>query len=175
MKVSLIYAPSERELNLFKRCIWVTMGKTEEPKSLPSEHLLKGAIKARHSPIRVLNYAFLIEDIPSNTSTHLARHVHATPFISSLRNDRQERMDGDAARRDTPVDMIFYVNAEEFQVIANKRLCMKASPKTREVVQMMCDEAVKATPELAECLIPACQYHGGICYEIDGCGRCVKG
>ena len=35
MKVSLIYGPSDRELLLFKRCIWVTMGKTENPKILP--------------------------------------------------------------------------------------------------------------------------------------------
>ena len=174
MKVSLIYGPSDRELLLFKRCIWVTMGKTEVPKILPSERLLRGALKARHSPIRVLNYAFLIEGIPSNTSTHLARHVHAVPFISSLRNDRQERMDGDAARRDTPVDMIYYVNAEELQVIANKRLCMKASPKTREVVRMMCDEAIKATPEIGDMLIPNCQYHGGLCYELESCGKCMK-
>jgi hypothetical protein len=174
MKVSLIYGPSDRELLLFKRCIWVTMGKTENPKILPSEKLLKGALKARHSPIRVLNFAFLIEGIPSNISTHLARHVHAVPFISSLRNDRQERMDGDAARRDTPVDMIYYVNAEELQVIANKRLCMKASQKTREAVMAMCALAEKALPEIGECLIPACQYHGGLCYEIEGCGKCMK-
>ena len=175
MKVTLIYGPTERELILFKRCIWVTTGKTDVPQTKPSKHLLQGALKARHSPIRVLNYAFLIESIPSNIATHLARHVHATPFISSLRNDRQERMDGDAARRDTPVDMIYYVNAEELQVIANKRLCMKASQKTRDAVQMMCDEAIKVTPELESCLVPACQYHGGICYELEPCGRCVKG
>ena len=123
MKVTLIYKPEERELMLFKRCIWVTMGKTEEPKKPPSSRLLRRVLRARHSPIRVLNFAFLIEKIPSNTATHLARHIHAVPFISSLRNDRQGRMDGDAARRDTPVDMIFYCNAEELMTVANKRLC----------------------------------------------------
>jgi len=175
MKVTLIYGPEERELKLLKRCVWITMGKTQEPNTPPSSELLEKLLGARHSPIRVLNYAFLIEGIPSNTSTHLARHVHAVPFISSLRNDRQEKIDGDRAPRNTPVNMIYYLNGEELMTVANKRLCSKASAKTRHVVKMMCDEAIKATPELERWLVPTCMYHGGVCHEIDGCGRCVKG
>lgn len=175
MKVTLIYKPEERELLLFKRCIWVTMGKTEEPKKPPSSRLLRRVLRARHSPIRVLNFAFLIEEIPSNTATHLARHIHAVPFISSLRNDRQGRMDGDAARRDTPVDMIFYCNAEELMTVANKRLCGRAAKRTQEVARMMCDEAAEAMPEIAAFLVPMCEYHGGVCHEIQSCGRCVRG
>lgn len=170
MRVTLIYKPEERELMLFKRCIRVTMGDPTEPKKLPSSKLLHDVLGARHSPIRVLNYAFLIEGIPSNTSTHLCRHVHAVPFVSSLRNDRQDRIDGDAARRDTPVDMIFYCNAEELMTIANKRLCNKAAARTRMVVTMMCNEAVKATPEIKDWLVPNCQYHHH-CYELNSCGR----
>ena len=36
MKVTLIYKPEERELLLFKHCIWVTMGRKEAPKKPPS-------------------------------------------------------------------------------------------------------------------------------------------
>ena len=151
------------------------MGKKDTPKNGPSEKLVHDCLNARHSPIRVFNFAFLIEDIPSNTSVHLCRHVHAVPFVSSLRNDRQNRMDGDKAPRDTPVDMIFYCNAEELMTIANKRLCNKAAPMTRKVVQMMCLEALGRMPELAGLLVPMCQYHGGVCHEIQGCGKCVKG
>ena len=151
------------------------MGKKDTPKNGPSEKLVHDCLNARHSPIRVLNFAFLIEDIPSNTSVHLCRHVHAVPFVSSLRNDRQNRMDGDKAPRDTPVDMIFYCNAEELMTIANKRLCMKAAPLTRRVVQMMCLEALGRMPELAGLLVPMCQYHNGVCHEVDGCGKCTKG
>jgi hypothetical protein len=151
------------------------MGKKDTPKNGPSEKLVHDCLNARHSPIRVLNFAFLIEDIPSNTSVHLCRHIHAVPFVSSLRNDRQNRMDGDKAPRDTPVDMIFYCNAEELMTIANKRLCNKAAPMTRKVVQMMCLEALGRMPELAGLLVPMCQYHGGVCHEIDGCGKCTKG
>ena len=151
------------------------MGKKNTPKNGPSEKLVHDCLNARHSPIRVFNFAFLIEDIPSNTSVHLCRHVHAVPFVSSLRNDRQNRMDGDKAPRDTPVDMILYCNAEEFMTISNKRLCNKAAPMTRRVVQMMCLEALDKMPELAGLLVPMCQYHGGVCHEINGCGRCTHG
>ena len=174
MNVKCIYYPSERELMLFKRCIHITMGRSSEPKNLPSDELLKKVLRARHSPIRVLNYAFLIEGIPSNISTHLARHVHAVPFVSSLRNDRQTRMDGDAAPRSTPVDMIYYLNAEELMTVANKRLCAKASEKTREVVKMMCAKAEEHTPALRGLLVPMCEYHGGVCHEIAPCGRVKK-
>lgn len=175
MKVTCIYWPQERERMLFKRAVRITMGDATQPKNGPSEKLLHDCLEARHSPIRVLNFAFLIEDIPSNTSVHLCRHVHATPFVSSLRNDRQDRMDGDAAPRNTPVDMILFVNTEELMVISNKRLCNKAAPMTRQAVKMMCLEALEKMPELTGLLVPMCQYHGGVCHEIEGCGRCVKG
>lgn len=174
-KVTLIYKPERRDLALFKQAIWVTMGKTEVPTAQPSSKLLRDVLNARHSPIRVLNFAFLIENIPSNISTHLARHVHAVPFVSSLRNDRQDRMNGDEAPRNTPVDMILYVNAEELMNIANKRLCGKASAKTQEVVRMMCDEATKAMPEIKDFLVPMCVYCGGVCHELQSCGRCIRG
>lgn len=175
MKVSLIYKPEERELMLFKRCIWVTMGKRGVPKKPPTSKLLRDVLHARHSPIRVLNFAFLIEDIPSNIATHLARHVHAVPFVSSLRNDRQDKMDGDKAPRDTPVDMIFYCNAEELMTVQNKRLCGRAAKKTREVAQMMRAEVIKAMPEIERECVPMCVYHGGVCHELQSCGRCVCG
>lgn len=173
MKVSCIYWPGERERMLFKRCIRVTIGDTKPPANPPSYDLMHKVLNARHSPVRVLQFAFLIEGIPSNIATHLCRHVHSTPFVSTLRNDRQNRMNGDEAPRNTPVDMIFYCNAEELMVIANKRLCNLASEKTREVVKLMCLEALDVMPELEGLLVPMCLYHGGVCREIKGCGRCA--
>lgn len=173
--VGLIYYPGEKELELCKRAVWVTMGKVEVPKKPLSSELLKKLLTARHSPIRVLNFGFSITGIPSNIATHLVRHVHAVPFVSTLRNDRQEKIDGDLAPRNTPVDMIFYCNAEELMVIANKRLCNLASQKTREVVQMMCEEVLKRFPEFDGLFVPMCGYHGGVCHEINGCGKCKNG
>ena len=177
MTVQLIKSPNVDDMMLMKWCIWITdiSKRGKKPLSPPSSELVRKVLRARHSPIRVLNFAFLIEGIPSNISTHLARHCHALPYISSLRNDRQDVMDGDSAPRNTPVDMIFVMNAEELMIVANKRLCNKASEKTREVVQMMCNEVLKVMPEFEGLLVPMCQYHGGVCHEIDGCGRCVQG
>lgn len=173
MKCELIKSPNVDDMMLFKRALWITdrSRKGQIPTSIPSSDLLRKILRARHSPIRVLNFAFLFTDIPSNTAVHLCRHVHAQPFVSSLRNDRQDELDGDAARRDTPVDMIYYCNAEELQVIANKRLCQKAAPKTREAVEMMCEQAIKAMPELYGLLEPMCVRNGNICYEPNPCGR----
>ena len=174
MRVTCIYWPEDRERMLFKRAIRITMGDTAEPKNLPSSKLLHAVLEARHSPIRVLNFAFLIEGIPSNISVHLCRHVHAVPFVPTLRNDRQDRMDGDEAPRKTPVDMIFFASAEELMTVANKRLCTLASPKTQQVVSMMCAAALDKMPELHGLLVPMCLYHGGVCHEINGCGLCPK-
>lgn len=102
-----------------------------------SSGLLYKVLRARHSPVRVLNFAFLVEGIPSNTATHFCRHVHAVPFVNSLRN--------------------------------------RAAAKTREVAKMMCNEAIKAMPELNGLLEPMCVYHGGVCHKIEGCGRCIHG
>lgn len=173
MTVQLIKKPNVDDLMLLKQCVWITdMDKRGKvPLSLPSDELLHKLLRARHSPIRVLQFAFRIEAIPSNIATHLCRHVHAQPFVSSLRNDRQDIMDGDEAPRNTPVDMIYYVNAEELMTIANKRLCMKAAEKTREVVRMMCDLVEKEIPAFEGLLVPMCEYCGGVCHEIESCGR----
>lgn len=174
MEVKLLKGPTEEDLMLVKRAVWATMGETGEPKNPPTSQLLSALLRARHSPIRLLWFVFMIEDIPSNTSVHLCRHVHSVPFCSSLRNDRQEKLDGDAARRDTPICMMYAVNAEELMVIANKRLCMKAAEKTREVVRMMCDKASEALPEIKPYLVPNCIAHGGVCNEIESCGLCPR-
>lgn len=121
IKVTLIDYPEEFEWEECKRRALITMygkglGDVKEPDSEWKHKILE----ARHSPIRYLRYSFQIENIASNTAVHLCRHVHAQPYVSSLRNDRQEVMDGDKAPRDTPVNMILDVNAEELMVIANK-------------------------------------------------------
>jgi thymidylate synthase ThyX len=77
-------------------------------------------------------------------------------------------MDGDAAPRNTPVNMIYDVNAEELMTVANKRLCSKAAEKTREVVAEMCRLAAEVTPELKTLLVPECDRHG-VCFEMYPC------
>ena len=169
MKVKLINYPTHADWKECKRRALITMyGKGLGAIKPPDSEWKRKILRARHSPIRYLQYSFLITDIPSNTAVHLSRHIHAQPYVSSLRNDRQSVMDGDIAPRNTPVNMIFDVNAEELMVIANKRLCNLASKNTRDVVMEMCMEASKATPELGEFLVPMCKYTGE-CKEMFPC------
>ena len=171
MNVKLLRHPTDDDwIECYRRALITVFGRGIDDVGEPSDKWKKSILRARHSPIRYLSYSFLITDIPSNVSVHLCRHVHAQPYVSSLRNDRQEIMDGDSAPRSTPVNMILDVNAEELMVIANKRLCNKASEKTREVVRMMRDCVVAVNPEMTDFLVPMCQYHGGMCHEMHPCG-----
>lgn len=176
MKITLLEAPTSKDWAECRRRALITMyGKgLGDSYAEPDPAWKEAILQARHSPIRYLIYSFLMVDIPSNTSVHFCRHVHAQPYVSSLRNDRQDAMDGDTAPRNTPVNMVFDVNAEELMVIANKRLCSKASPATRKIAQEMCRLAAEATPEIAGCLVPMCEYHGGVCHEMHGCGKCMQ-
>lgn len=168
MKVELISHPTDEDWLGVKMRALVTMGKSKVINA-PSLEWKRKILNARHSPIRYLRFSFFISDLPSWVSVHFARHVHAQPYIKSQRNDRQSEYDRNKAPQDSPVNMIFDVNAEELMVIMNKRLCKKASPETREVAQMMAQEVIKTNPEFFGFLVPNCQYMGGICREMESC------
>lgn len=167
-KVSLLNYPTEDDWMLCKRCALVTVGK--EPIHAPDATWKHAILRARHSPIRTLMFAFLLENIPYYVSVHLARHVHAQPFIRSQRNDRQSSYDRNAARQDVPVDMVWVMNAEEFMTIASKRLCRLADKTTREVVRMICALVVEQCPEFNGLLAPPCELTGR-CTEMYPCGK----
>ena len=166
--VSLLSAPTDADWLECKRRALVTIGK--RPISPPDSDWKHRILEARHSPIRYLRYSFYIE-CPSWVSVHLCRHVHAQPYVKTQRNDRQHDYDRRKAPQDTPVSMIYDVNAEELMTIANKRLCSQASPETRQLVQDMCALAEAVTPELRGLLVPMCEYHGGVCHEMYPCGK----
>lgn len=139
-------------------------------KTPASEEWKVKLLRANHSPIRTLEFCFLLTDIPYWVSVHLVRHVHATPFVSTQRNDRQNMYDRDQAPQGALVNMGWFMNAEELITVAHKRLCKQASNKTRELVQMMCDEVIKVNPEFKSLLVPNCVYRGGLCDEFKCCG-----
>lgn len=168
MKVDLIKYPSAQDWVEVKRRALVTVGL--KPVSEPTTEWKKSILRARHSPIRFMMFSFLIE-CPYWVSVHLARHVHAQPYVRSQRNDRQDTYDRNAARQDAPVTMILDVNAEELIVIANKRLCRQASEETQAVVRAMRDEVLKVCPEFMDELVPMCVRNGGECHEMYSCRR----
>lgn len=171
-KITLLKAPTPADWLEVKRRALVTIGK--RPLSEPSEEWKIDILTARHSPVRYLRFSFLLEDIPSWVSVHLCRHVHAQPYVKSQRNDRQHDYDRNKAPQDSPVSMIWDINAEELMVIANKRLCAQASPETRQIVRQMCDLVVERCPEFRTVLVPMCEYHGYVCHEMYGCGKYGK-
>lgn len=170
MKIELVRYPKEEDLIWMKQCTLGTAGK--DTSSPPSSDLTRKLLAARHSPIRELTFSYVIRNIPYWVSVHLVRHhVGFQPYVESQRNDRQSKYDRNKAPQDASITMRITLNAEALLTLANKRLCMKASPETREVVKEMCRLAEEKVPELHEFLVPMCDYHGGICYEVQSCGR----
>lgn len=171
MTVKLLDYPSFVDWMFVKRCALVTVGKNAI--TPPDLEWKKKILRARHSPIRELRFAFELT-IPYWVSVHLCRHVHAQPYVRSQRNDRQDEYDRNAARQDEPVTMIWTMNAEELMTIANKRLCKQASAETRKAVQMMCDLVLEKMPEFDGLFAPPCVYFGK-CNEIFPCGGVNNG
>lgn len=144
-----------------------TVGKDSDKE--PSQEWKHAILKAKHSPIRRLHFSFMIE-CPYWVSVHLCRHVHAQPYVLSQRNDRQDNYDRNKAPQDTPVSMIWDMNAEELITIAEKRKCKKASPETRAVVELMCRRVCQVYPEFRGLLEPLCIKYG-TCIEIQPCKK----
>lgn len=169
MKVALVGAPTVEDLLWCKRCALGTMGRDTDKE--PTDEWLHKLLRARHSPVRELRFRFVLTDVPYWVSVHLVRHhVGFQAYVQSQRNDRQDKYDRTKAPQDAPVTMRISLNAEALMTLANKRLCQKASPETREAVRQMCALAEDALPALKGLLVPACEYNGS-CHEMQPCER----
>lgn len=168
MDIEILKHPTEEDWMLCKKCTLVTVSK--ESNLPPTDEWKVKLLKANHSPIRTLQFCFRLTDIPYWVSVHLCRHVHATPFVSTQRNDRQVKYDRGKAPQDSPVNMCWYMNAEELITIAHKRLCSQASKETRDIIRMICNKVVEVNPEFKDLLVPLCVYRGGLCEEFNCCG-----
>lgn len=76
--------------------------------------------------------------------------------------------DRNAARQDAPVDMIWYMSAEELMTIAEKRLCTLAAKETHEAVRRICMLVTSKCPEFDGLLAPPCEKTGS-CNEMYPC------
>lgn len=157
---------------LCKICTLVTVSKNAV--TPPSYEWKVKLLKSNHSPIRTLNFCFKLTDIPYWVSVHLVRHVHAVPFVSTQRNDRQENYDRRKAPQEAPVTMCWFMNAEELITIAHKRLCKQTSEETRQLVEEICRQVIEVNPEFKGLLVPNCVYRGGLCDEFNSCIKETK-
>ena len=169
MEIRILKHPTDEDWLLCKQMAYRTISKDTD--STPTEMWKVKMLTAMHSPIRVLPFCFELINIPYWVSVHLVRHVHATPFVSTQRNDRQDKYDRRKAPQDAPVTMGWYMNAEELINIAHKRLCFLASDETRYLVKQICEMVVELNPEFRSVLVPNCVYRGGLCDEFKPCGK----
>ena len=168
MKIEILKHPTDEDWLLCKKCTLVTVSK-DSNKPATDEWKVK-LLKANHSPTPTLQFCFRLTDIPYWLSLHLGRHVHATPFVSTQRNDRQNKYERGKAPQEAPVTMCWYMNAEELITISHKRLCRQASKETREIVQEICNKVIEVNPEFKDLFVPNCVYRGGVCEEFNCCG-----
>lgn len=126
------------------------------------------AYSTEHSIIRTQMFKVEMIGIPTFVSVHFVRHKIGTEhFVKSNRDDRGG--DGNADRN-TPVNHVMYINAQALINISQMRLCAKAHPETRKVMQAIRAEVAKVDAALAKFMVPKCLYRGGICCEPKSCG-----
>ncbi|WP_458459294.1 hypothetical protein [Pseudobutyrivibrio sp.] len=135
----------------------------------PTEEFKQKLLISEHSPIRLIEFDWTWENIPSWVTVHFARHKWEK-FISTQRNDRT---DNDIPRDQLPqgalVNFDGYCNVQNLIDTFRKRLCYQASPETREYAEDFKIALGQIHPEIADVLVPNCIYRCG-CPEFQTCG-----
>ena len=149
----------------------------------PSDAFKKQILLAEHSPIRLLEYDFTIEDVRMWVTVHLVRHhVGCEKFVSTQREDRNaeieklvaavmdalrgvQKLRDDWSNRDYMFqgeenNMDMTCNAQAFISISRVRLCSCASKETREVWKLVIEMLKEVDPILASKCVPNCLYRG---------------
>lgn len=166
IKVSVTRVTSwQRVLNAARR----TAGKPPLDQE-PSKAFKGSMLRSQHSPLRLLEFDIVIENIPMWVTTHLVRHkIGVEHFVHSQREDRT---DIGVSREELPQgalnDMQMSINAQALINISKERLCSAASPETRYVWNRVKAEIAKVEPELASYMQPKCVYTG-YCTEACQC------
>ena len=149
-------------------CANVTINKGEGNNE-PSSKWKKRMLLCEHSPIRILFFDFKWTELKYWVSVHLVRHkIGIEHFVRTQRSDRSG-VDRDGLRQDSPVEHRISVNAQAMISISRKRLCMNASPETREAWTAVVEKLKESENELYNVCVPDCIYRGW-CYEYKSCG-----
>lgn len=134
----------------------------------PSTKFKRYILLAEHSPIRSLIIKWKWLGIKTWVATHWVRHKWEK-YVSTQRNDRQNKYDRNKAPQDAPVDFIGEANAQALIDTARKRLCFQASNETREYMEDLKCTIKQVQPELADVLVPNCIYRCGCCEGEQNC------
>jgi hypothetical protein len=145
-----------------------TINKEEGTKE-PSSSWKRRMLLCEHSPIRQIILKWKWRDLLSWVSVHIVRHKFGIEhWVKSNRTDRTG-VDRNDLPQSALVNHECEANAQAIINISRKRLCMQASPETREAWQAVIEEIRKVEPELASVCMPDCIYRGW-CYEFKSCG-----
>lgn len=156
-----------------KKAALATMNLTA--KTEPTDEWKREMILADHSPLRRLRFWVEMKNIPYSVSVHLVRHFTGViHFVGTQRTDRCNGIDRSLLPQGIPVNHCMEINAPEVIFISKRRLCMQASPETREVWRMVVDAIGKVEPIIAEFCHPPCWWYGGRCPEMKPCGMFPK-
>ena len=158
----------------------------------PSGKFKRTILLAEHSPIRLLEYDFTIEDIRQWVTVHLVRHhIGCEKFVSSQRQDIKAEVENmvakiievftregmlrdgwrerDYLQQGETNNMDMSCNAQSFINISRKRLCKGCpSPETRQAWEIVIEALKEIDPILAEKCVPECVYRG-FCPEGKRC------
>lgn len=158
----------------------------------PSDKFKKKILLAEHSPIRLLEYDFTIENLRQWVTVHLVRHHEGCEkFVHTQRQDinsevevitkrlievlqqegllREGWRERDYMFQGEGNDMDMTCNAQAFINISRRRLCVGcASPETRKAWGLVIDALKDYDPILAEKCVPECIYRG-FCPEFERC------
>lgn len=144
-----------------------TIGKTTG--KYPDSEWKRKLIMSEHSPIRRLKFYWRWADLKYWVSVHLVRHkIGIDHWVNTQRTDRTG-INRDELPQGALVNHAAEADAQALINISRKRLCMCASPETRQAWQNVKDEVEKVEPELASCMVRECVYRG-FCPEMFPCG-----
>ena len=159
-----IYIEKITNVDLMRRaCKFTTHGQVDSQMSLDKIY------RCEHSPLRTQMFWIEMMGIPSFVSVHLVRHKHGVEhYVQTMRDDRGAEA---VADRNTPVSHAMLINAQALINMARKRLCHKAHPETRLLMEHIKDSMAHVDPELAKYMVPECVYRGDVCHELRPCGK----
>lgn len=158
----------------------------------PKDSWKRQILLAEHSPIRLLEYDFTIENVRQFVTVHLVRHhIGCEKFVRSQRQDinpdiekvtqnviqvlkehgltRDDWKERDYMFQGAENVMDMACNAQSFINISRKRLCVGCtSPETRQAWEIVIAMLKETDPILAEKCVPECCYRG-FCPETKRC------
>ena len=168
VSVEILRHPTDEDWRRCKMLALNTIGKRYAGSEV-TEDWKHNILRSEHSPIRTLMFTIRME-LPYWVSVHFCRHKYGVEhYVSSQRNDRQDKYDRTRAPQGAFVVHVMDINAAELMQMARMRLCRQASVETRMVMTLIRDAVVQVNPEFADFLQPKCVIHGG-CNEFVPCG-----